>query len=215
MSKAYLIPGLGADSRIYNNIVIDSYELIKIDWIEPDKTDTLKSYAQKLILQYNIAPLSLIVGNSLGGMIAIEMAKIIPAKKVILISSIKTADEAPAYFSFFRALPVYKLIPGKLMTSMGFAIRFMFGKMNEADNHLFIDMLEKTSPIFMKWAMYAILHWDNKVIPANVTLITGDKDKVFNYRRISDPIIIKGGTHIMIFDRAAEINAILKDIITQ
>src|ERR1700761_2424746 len=138
MSKAYLIPGLGADSRIYNNIVIDGYELIKLDWIEPDSTDTLKSYAQKLILQYNIEPLSAIVGNSLGGMIAIEIAKIIPAKKVILISSIKTAAEAPVYFSFFRALPVYKLIPGKLMTSMGFAIRFAFGKMKEEDNRLFI-----------------------------------------------------------------------------
>jgi pimeloyl-ACP methyl ester carboxylesterase len=215
MSRAYLIPGLGADSRIYNNIVIDDYELVKLKWIEPDKTDTLKSYAQKLILQYNIAPLSVIVGNSLGGMIAIEIAKIIPAKKVILISSIKTVDEAPAYFSFFRALPVYKLIPGKLMTSMGFAIRFVFGKMKEADNRLFIDMLENTSPKFMKWAMYALLHWDNKTMPANVTIVAGDKDKVFNYRRISNPIIVKGGTHIMIFDRAEEINAILKDILAK
>jgi len=215
MSKAYLIPGLGADSRIYNNIVIDGYELIKIDWIEPAKTDTLKSYAQKLILQYNIAPISIVIGNSLGGMIAIEIAKILPVKKVILISSIKTIDEAPAYFSFFRALPVYKIIPGKLMTSMGFGIRFMFGKMNEADNRLFIDMLENSSPKFMKWAMYALLHWDNKTILSNVTIITGDKDKVFDYRRIGDPVIVKGGTHIMIFDRAAEINAILKGILAQ
>lgn len=215
MSKAYLIPGLGADSRIYNNIIIDGYELVKLDWIEPDKTDTLKSYAQKLILQYNIVPLSVVIGNSLGGMIAIEIAKILPVKKVILISSIKTIDEAPAYFSFFRALPVYKIIPGKLMTSMGFAARFMFGKMSEADNRLFIDMLKNSSPKFMKWAMYALLHWDNKTIPANVTVITGDNDKVFNYRRIGDPIIVKGGTHIMIFDRANEINAILKDILVK
>lgn len=215
MSKAYLIPGLGADSRIYNNIIIDGCELIKLDWIEPDKTDTLKSYAQKLILQNNIVPLSVVIGNSLGGMIAIEIAKILPVKKVILISSIKTIDEAPAYFSFFRALPVYKIIPGKLMTSMGFAIRFMLGKMSEADNRLFIDMLENSSPTFMKWAMYASLHWDNKTVPANVTVITGDNDKVFNYRRIGDPIIVKGGTHIMIFDRANEINAILKDILAK
>ncbi|MES2112554.1 MAG: alpha/beta hydrolase [Bacteroidota bacterium] len=215
MSKAYLIPGLGADSQIYNNIVIEDYELIKIDWIEPDKTDTLKSYAQKLILQYNIAPLSIVIGNSLGGMVAIEIAKILPVKKVILISSIKTIDEAPAYFSFFRALPVYKIIPGKLITSMGFGIRFMFGKMSEADNQLFIDMLENSSPKFMKWAMYALLHWDNKTIPSNVTIITGDKDKVFDYRRIGNPVIVKGGTHIMIFDRAAEINAVLKDILAQ
>jgi len=215
MNKAYLIPGLGADSRIYNNIIIDGYELIKLDWIDPNKTDTLKSYAQKLILQYNIEPLSIIVGNSLGGTIAIEIAKIIPSKKVILISSIKSVDEAPAYFSFFRAMPVYKLIPGKLITSMGFATRSVFGKMSEADNRLFIDMLENSSPTFMKWAMYASLHWDNKTVPANVTIIIGDNDKVFNYRQIGDPIIVKGGTHIMIFDRTNEINAILMDILAK
>jgi len=101
------------------------------------------------------------------------------------------------------------------MTSMGIAIRFMFGKMSEADNRLFIDMLENSSPTFMKWAMYASLHWDNKTVPANVTIITGDNDKVFNYRRIGYPIIVKGGTHIMIFDRANEINAILKNILAK
>src|SRR3569833_254722 len=215
MNKAYLIPGLGADSRIYNNIIIDGYELIKLDWIDPNKTDTLKSYAQKLILQYNIEPLSIIVGNLFGGLFAIEIAKFIPSKKVILISSIKSVDEAPAYFSFFRAMPVYKLIPGKLITSMGFATRSVFGKMSEADNRLFIDMLENSSPTFMKWAMYASLHWDNKTVPANVTIIIGDNDKVFNYRQIGDPIIVKGGTHIMIFDRTNEINVIQMDILAK
>jgi pimeloyl-ACP methyl ester carboxylesterase len=213
MSKVFVIPGLGADSRAYNKIDLSTYEVIKINWLEPDKTDTLKTYAQKLILQYNITPLSVVIGNSLGGMLAIEIAKILPIKKTILISSIKTIDEVPAYFPWFRALPVYKLIPGKLMTSMGFMIRFVFGKMNKADAWLFNDMLKKTSPKFMKWAMGATVNWDNKTIPQNVYTITGDKDDVFDYRRINDPIIVKGGTHIMIFDRADEINKILNGIL--
>jgi pimeloyl-ACP methyl ester carboxylesterase len=213
MSKVYLIPGLGADSRVYKNIVIEGSEIIKLDWVEPVETDTLKTYAQKLIIQYDISPLSIVIGNSLGGMLAIEIAKILPLKKVILISSIKTVDEAPAYFSLFRALPVYKLIPGKVMNSMGFMIRFVFGKMNTEDRWLFSDMLKKTSPRFIKWATGALLRWDNKTIPANVTIVTGDKDDVFNYRRIKDAIIIKGGTHIMIFDKADEINKILKHTI--
>src|ERR1700749_745782 len=127
MSKVFLIPGMGADSRIYQNFKLEGYEVMAIDWIEPEQTDTLKTYAQKLILQYNIPPLSIVIGNSLGGMLAVEIAKIIPIKKTILISSIKTVDQAPGYFSLFRALPIYKLIPGKLMTSMGALIRLAFG----------------------------------------------------------------------------------------
>jgi pimeloyl-ACP methyl ester carboxylesterase len=215
MSKIFLIPGLGADTRVYKNIDLSGHEVIYVDWIQPNKTDTLATYAQKLINQYHITPRSIVIGNSLGGILAIEIAKIIPIDKTILISSIKTIDEAPAYFPLFRTLPVYKLIPGRWMTSLRFLIRLVFGKMTKEDAWLFGDMLKNTSPVFLKWAMDAVLKWDNKVVPPNVIQITGDKDLVFNYKRIKDAIIIKGGTHIMIFERAKELNKILKRILNK
>lgn len=209
-----MIAGLGADTRVYNNINLsDEHEVTTIDWVEPDLNDTLATYAQRLIYQYNIKTNSVLIGNSLGGIIAVEMTKFIPVQKVILISSIKTSDEAPGYFKLFRALPVYKLIPGKLFNSMGFMIKPLFGHMSREDAWLFSDMLKKSSPVFMKWAMYAILHWKNDIIPPNLYHITGDKDLVFNYKRIKDATIVKGGTHIMIFDKAKEINKLLKGIL--
>ncbi|WPV01863.1 alpha/beta hydrolase [Mucilaginibacter sp. cycad4] len=214
MSRIYLIAGLGADTRVYNNINLnDEHEVTTIDWVEPDLNDTLVTYAQRLIYQYNIKPNSVLIGNSLGGVIAVEMAKFIPVEKVILISSIKTSDEAPRYFSLFRTLPVYKLIPGKIFNSMGGMAKPLFGNMSREDAWLFGDMLKKSSPVFMKWAMYAILHWKNDIIPPNLYHITGDKDLVFNYKRIKDATIVKGGTHIMIFDKAKEINKLLKGIL--
>ena len=213
MSKIFLISGLGADTRIYNNIDLANHDVTCVDWIEPNQTDTLAIYAQKLIYQYHITPDSIVIGNSLGGMLAIEIAKFIALKKAILISSIKTIGEAPRYFSFFRMLPVYKLMPGKWMPKVGHLVKPVFGKMKVDDAWLFSDMLQNSSPVFLKWAMGAVLKWDNKTIPPNVVQITGDKDLVFNYKRIKDAIIIKGGTHIMIFDKANEINKLLKNIL--
>jgi pimeloyl-ACP methyl ester carboxylesterase len=213
MSRIFLIPGLGADTRVYNNIDLNNHDVTCVDWIEPNATDTLLTYSQKLVLQYNIKPNSIIIGNSMGGMLAIEIAKFIPVEKVILISSIKTVEEAPSYFRFFRAIPIYKIIPGKAFTSMEFLIKPFFGHMSEADSWLFRDMLKNSSPIFLKWAMGAILKWDNKTIPPNVIHITGDKDLIFPYKKIKDPIIVKGGTHIMIFEMAKEVNKILKRIL--
>jgi pimeloyl-ACP methyl ester carboxylesterase len=216
MRKIYLIPGMGADTRIYNHIDLkESYDVICIDWIEPHETDTLATYAQKLIFQYHIEPNSILIGNSLGGMLAIEIAKFIPAQKVILISSIRTVDEAPAYFKLFRALPVYKLIPPGLMVKMRFLIRMAFGKMSAEDLWLFQDMLKNTSRTFLKWSMGAVLRWDNKTVPPNVLQIIGDKDKVFPYKKLKATEIIKGGTHIMIFDKAKQINKILKRILSK
>ncbi|GAB3930704.1 alpha/beta hydrolase [Mucilaginibacter myungsuensis] len=215
MRRIFFIPGLGADKRIYRHIKAgtDADELVYIDWIEPERIDTLTSYAQKLIQQYNITQNSIVIGNSLGGMLAVEIANQIRLDKVILLSSIKTIDEAPFYFKLFRTLPVHKLIPGKLFSKMGALISPIFGKMYSVDAFLFNSMLQNTSPVFLKWAMGAALHWQNKTIPANLYHITGDKDHVFNYRKIKSPTVIPGGTHIMIFDRAEEINVILADIL--
>ena len=213
MSKIYLIAGLGADTRVYNNIDLHEHDVTPVYWIEPNERDTLGTYAQKLIYQYNITHNSIIIGNSLGGMIAVEIAKLIPVKKVILISSIKISNEAPWYFSLFRALPVYKLIPGKWFTSLGFLIKPLFGHMSEEDAWLFSDMLKNTSPVFVKWAMGAVLHWKNETIPPNLYHITGNKDLIFSYKRIHDASIVADGTHIMIFDKAKEINKLLKRIL--
>jgi pimeloyl-ACP methyl ester carboxylesterase len=214
MSKIFLIPGLGADTRIYNNIELgDDEDIIPVDWIEPNKHDTLNTYAQKLIHQYFITDNSIVIGNSLGGMIAIEIAKQLKLNKVILISSIKAKNEAPFYFKVFRAIPVQKLIPGNLVRNLGKLVRPIFGDMSDQHAWLFQDMLSKTSPKFIEWAMTAILHWDNETIPPNVYHITGDKDLIFNYKNINNATIIKGGTHIMIFDKARQINKILKGIL--
>ena len=70
MHKIFLIPGLGADTRVYNNIDLNEHDVTCVNWITPHETDTLSTYSQKLIYQYNITPKSVIIGNSMGGMIA-------------------------------------------------------------------------------------------------------------------------------------------------
>ena len=213
MSKIFLVPGLGADYRAFKNLDLEGYETVAISWIIPEKQDTLETYAQKLIEKYQVTAGDIVVGNSLGGMLAIEIAKKVKLNKAILISSIKTASEASKSFKWYRRIPLYKLVPAKIYTSSGFIIRFVMGKVSKQNHKLFIDMLRNTPPVFAKWAIGAILHWDNRVVPENVYHIHGDKDKIFPYERLKDATIIQGGTHIMIFNRAKEINSWLKNIL--
>jgi len=214
MSKVFLISGLGADTRLYNNVDIpEDDEIVPIDWIEPHETDTLSTYSQKIIYQYDIRPNSIVIGTSLGGMLAMEIAQKVNLKKTILISSIKTIGEAPGYFSVFRALPIYKLLPSRVLNKLGFLIKPLFGHLKDSDAWLFNDMLSKSSPQFIKWAMGAVLKWDNVVIPPNVHHIHGDKDRVFPMKNIREATIVKGGSHIMIFDKAKQVNKWLKPIL--
>ncbi|GAB2981068.1 hypothetical protein GCM10027049_16020 [Mucilaginibacter puniceus] len=213
MRKIFLISGLGADTRLYNNIDLLDNEVIPVDWIEPNLTDTLTNYAQKLIKQYHITSGSIVIGTSLGGMIAIEIAKQVALNKVILISSIKAINEAPWYFNAFRKLPLYKPISGEVLKKLGFLMRPVFGKFTADDLWIFEDMLKKSSPKFVKWALKAVLAWKNETIPPNVYHLIGDKDMVFSYKQIKDATVIKDGTHIMVFNKAKQINKILKGIL--
>lgn len=213
MHKIFLIAGLGADTRLFNNIDLGDNDVTPVDWLEPNEHDTLATYAQKLVHQYFITDNSIVIGVSLGGMIAVEIAKQVRLNKVILISSIKTINEAPWYYKLGNILPVYRLIPGALLAKVGFMIRPVFGKMDPHDTWLFKDMLKQSSPKFIKWALRAVLKWKNEVVPENLYHIVGDKDLVFNYKNISNATIIKGGTHIMVFDKAKQINKWLKSIL--
>ena len=213
MEKVFLIPGLGADSRSYNNIIITGYEVKKVNWIEPVATDTLAIYAQRICKQYDITNGSILIGNSMGGMIAIEIAKQMKIKKVIQVSSIRTIAEEPGNFKLFRAIPLYKLVPAGLINKVGFMIRLLFRDLDKQDAWLFQDMLEKSSPTFMKWSFGAILNWGNTVIPPNVYQIIGDRDEIFPYIKQKEAEVIKGGTHLMIFDRADEVNQFIAKVL--
>lgn len=215
MGKVYFIAGLGADKRLFNNIRIpQDYQVIATDWLIPEAKDTMATYACKLIDHYQITDGAILVGVSLGGILSVEIAKRVKLAKVILISSIKTIGEAPWYFKFFRGIPVYKPIPAQLMTRVGFMVRPVFGRMAPDQLKLFKSMLGNTSPVFLKWAMHAVLYFDNTETIPNLYHIIGDRDRVFPYRNVSHPTaVIKGGTHIMVFNRADEINAILADIL--
>jgi pimeloyl-ACP methyl ester carboxylesterase len=216
MEKVFLIAGLGADRRLFNKLELPGYERVYVDWIEPDKDDTITTYAQKLIQQYHITPQSLVAGVSLGGIITVEISNLIPLKKAIIISSIKSAEEFPWYFSLFRKFPVYKIIPHSLMTSMGFIIKPLFGKMSRTEGLMFVNMLKNSSPTFIKWAMHAILHWQPKPLSTPIYHIIGNNDLIFAHGRIkSANYIIDKGSHDMVYNRGAEISQIVQSILQE
>jgi pimeloyl-ACP methyl ester carboxylesterase len=216
MHKVFLIAGLGADRRLFNKLDLPGYEKVYIDWIEPDPKDTITTYAQNLIEHYHITPQSMVVGVSLGGIITVEISTLIQLKKAVIISSIKSAEEFPWYFSMFRRFPVYKIIPHSLMTSAGFLIKPLFGKMSRAEGLMFVNMLKNSSPTFIQWAMHAILHWQPNPLNTCIYHIVGNRDLIFAHKRIkSADYVIDKGSHDMVYNRGGEISQIVQSILQE
>ena len=213
MFKLYLVPGIAADTRVFNKLDLKNNEIIRCEWTDPNYTNNLQSYAQLIVKQYNIEAGSIIIGNFLGGMIAVEIAQIIPVKLLVLISSIKISNQEPAYFSFFRKFPLYRYLPVKAFLEAGLAFVKLLNLMPAQDVMIFKSMVAKSNDQTMRWGIHASLTWQNTVVPRNLTQINGDHDLVFPVKRIKNAFIIKNGTHLMVYDRAFDINEILSGLL--
>lgn len=109
-NELYLLSGLGADRRVFDFLDLHGFNLVHIDWIKPLDDEKIESYAQRLLEQIKTHRPTLI-GVSFGGIVAIEIAKLIETNKVILISSATTKTDIPARHRLAGNLQMNKLIP--------------------------------------------------------------------------------------------------------
>ena len=207
----YMLSGLGADSQAFQNLHLPGYKLIYINWIPPEKAESMAHYASRLKSQIT-TPDPIIIGLSFGGMIAVEIAKQIPVRKLVLISSAKTKhDLATGSFFLFKNLRLYKIIPGSLLRKTNFMVNSLFGVKSEKDKKALAEILSINDPHFFRWAMDNILNWQNETIPPHLIQIHGTADKIIPYAAVKADYSIKGGGHFMVLSHADTISTIILD----
>jgi len=205
--KVYLIPGLGADSRMfkYQSNLGDNY--IPMDWIPHKRSETMASYAKRFSELIDESEPFSIIGVSMGGILAIELNKILKPEKVILISSIKNKYERPCTSRVARAFGLYPLISGLAFKAIAYWTVSAFKLMKKEHSELFKTMLLDADASFLRWALIKVTTWDNTEEFDNVIHIHGDRDMVFPRRSFDNVIKIRGGNHFMIANRYEEVNA--------
>ena len=122
----YIISGLGADKRMFQNFSFEGYNVIHIDWILPLENETLQNYA--LRISENIKDENaILIGLSFGGILSVEISKIKKFKKVFLLSSAKTKFEIPFYYRFLGKLNLLRMIPSSILKKVNSLTYLVFG----------------------------------------------------------------------------------------
>ena len=211
----YCISGLGADKRVFTNLQFKGYQPVHIEWLAPEKKESLADYVKRL--KEDIAEENpILIGLSFGGIVAVEIAKQIATEKVILISSAKIAAEIPWYFRIFRWLPVHLLIPFKsLLWAVYWLINWFFGLETQDERKLLKAILVDTDAKFLKWAINCVVFWKNETIPDSLHHIHGTSDRIFPLAFIEPDIIVEKGGHFMVMNRAKSISQFIDHIITK
>ena len=203
---------MGADERLFSNIHTAGCNRHYIRWHSPSGEETLSSYVQEVKRQLEHFQSPILVGVSLGGIIAMELREVMPVQKTILVSSVKTREEMPAYFHWVRALRMNEWMPPSFMkNSTPFIKPFISGTSDEATFRLFKAMLHDTDENFMGWSIRQVLHWNRiSYTPGNLVHIHGTNDFVFPIGNLrSCDYRITGGAHDMILSSPVEISEIL------
>ena len=201
----YGISGLGADKRVFKRLSLQ-HDLIPITWIEPETNESIEYYSNRLKEVIDTSNPFVLIGVSFGGLIAVEISKILNPKLTILISSAETKNELRSIYRGFGKTNLIKLIPKRLFDMPRGLATFMFGT-NE--KKLLSDILDDTDLKFTKWAINELINWKNETKLENVVKINGSKDKLIPPSQ-SD-YLIEGGEHFMVVDKADEISDIINN----
>ena len=212
--KAYLISGLGADERVFSRIQLPpGYEPVHLDWIAPLKDEPLEDYAKRFSKRINANESFILIGVSFGGMLASEIAKIIPPKKLIIISSLSNYKELPWYFKLAGKLGLHKIIIPGIYKQATILNRFM-GAGNKEMKAIVYSYVNNIDPKFIRWSLNIIVNWPHTERLLNLIHIHGSRDHLLPNRYVKADHVVQNGGHLMVMNKAEEVNKILEQILT-
>lgn len=213
--KIYLIPGLGFDYRIFDGLKLKAESVNYIEYLDPLKNENLQNYVFRLIeLNLDSSYSITLIGHSFGGVIAQEIANQITIKKIILISSIKSKRENPLHFTIISKIGLHHLF-FKRWTLKTFPFwAKLHGYNSEASQNLFVNMINAKSDQYLQWALYQLSIWKGiENLKTPIIHIHGESDKTFPIKLIDSPIVIKNGTHMMVYNKGDVISDLVNDVI--
>ena len=212
MKEIYLFSGLGADYRAFEKLNFSNFNTTHINWIVPEKAESIVSYAYRISNQIK-ADNPILIGLSFGGIIAIEVSKHIKTEKIILLASAKTKLEIPFYYKLAGKLQLHKLIPARIFKSANFLSYWFFGINNKSEKLLLKNILEDTDASFLKWALNEIVNWENIKVEGNLIHIHGSSDRILPIKYIDVDFKVKNGGHFMTLNKDIELSNLIKNII--
>lgn len=195
--RIVLIPGMGADHRLFDGIELPGHEVLRTAWIPHREGERLSAYAGRFADHYGVGTADILIGVSMGGIVAGAMAQRVPPQRLILISSCTDIRQLSPLIAVLSPVGPYspfglaRLLPRGLMP---------------AQRKLALEMFEAQDMAFIRWACGAVMLWTGAPrLPGTVT-IHGSADRVFPIRRQPQvDVTIQGGGHLMVIDRAAEV----------
>ncbi len=212
MKHIYCISGFGADERVFSKLHFGDNDVHFIPWLIPEKKESIGAYAKRMAEKIKHQD-PILVGLSFGGIMSIEIAKLIGVSKIILISSVKSYHEMPLWMRLTGKSKLNQFLPLKSYRVLEPIQNYNLGIEDNDELKLVREYRKAIGQKYTTWAIHEIVNWKNEWIPENLVHIHGAKDHMFPIKNIKADYIIPDGGHFMIMNRSEKINGILKELL--
>lgn len=207
----YAISGMGLNEWLFSYLTLD-VPLHPIRWIEPlSYQESLESYARRMATQIQHQENVVLLGVSFGGMVAKTIATFRKIDKIVIVSSIKSAEEKPLGFELaaLSPIPFYRYTPLAIKKATIPLWGPLFGLHTQKEQNFFAEMMNLTSEFYKNWATAQIMHWKDTSPSHHIYHIHGDEDKIFPIQHIKRARVIRGGDHAMIVKKASQVSELI------
>ena len=211
--KVYLLPGVGCDERLFTRLDLQGIDAVKLTWPPFAKGTTLAVIAAAMVEHVVRDEPHVLVGVSMGGMVAQELAALTQPRKVVLISSWTGPQEWPPLVRISARFGLPVLIRDWSMRMVWPLKRIIDRRTADIDSLLW-EMAVRQRAQQLRRGTQAILRWKGSPWKGPLVRIHGDKDIVTPLRFPVDHLV-RGGQHVMVLTRADEVSRMLRSAIDE
>jgi pimeloyl-ACP methyl ester carboxylesterase len=200
MKKWFLLPGMGATSAMYDALRPEiEFEVNFLDWPAYRGEPTYRDVAKSVIGEYDISDGDIVGGASLGGMVALEIAKLIKPKAIVLLGSAINRREVQSMLSVLA--PLAAAAPISLMQCIA-------GKQHS----LVAKMFSQSDPEFIRNMCLYLPSWPGYSEPDEVLFrLHGRKDRIIPCPAAGVTVVEDAG-HLLAITHSQKVAVFLNSI---
>src|SRR5262245_40240081 len=209
----YLLPGMGADARLFRPQLETFSNAVVPPWLAPESRESLADYALRFADLLRPSGPCFVGGASFGGFVALEMAPHLDARGCFLIGSARGPSDMPNRIRWLQPFGgTVGVLPFRLLAPCAWLARQTVGQFCHPLTRSFLRHLQETDASFLRWASRAALTWKPSPAIAGVRVfqIHGERDRVLPAKRTRADVVLPGAGHLISLTHAPAVNDFLR-----
>jgi len=172
----------------------------------------MEEYAMSLSEQIDTSKDFHLLGVSIGGMLACEIADQLHPQSLIIISSASSKFDLPRRYTMLQKFPIYEIVPGQVSKLGAYVLQPIVEYDRNDQKELFRAMLKDKDPLFLKRTIPMIINWEREISPKELVQIHGERDRTLPLRHLEPDYIISDGSHMLTSTKAALLKQLILDV---